>query len=337
MFDILKKKLSNIVESITKKITKIDKEKEVKEKTKDKTVKKKHTIKDLAEKIVKKVVERQITEEDLGEVLNEIELDLLEADVAVEVFEKLKEDIKKNLVGKDANRTKVKEVIQKTIKDSLLEVLTVPQFDIEDLIKKTRKANKPALITFLGFNGSGKTTTLAKFANWLIQKKYSVVFAAADSFRAASIEQLEEHANRLNVKAIKHQYGSDPAAIVFDAVKHAQLKGIDVVLADTAGRAHTNRNLMEQLEKVVRVNKPDLKILVLDSMTGNDIINQCRMFDEAVGVNALILTKNDVSKKGGSILSAAYVLKKPILFLGVGQEYNNFEKYDPQKVIKELI
>ncbi len=337
MFDLLKKKLTDIVRTVTKKVTgKSEKVKKTEEKEKP-VSEKKHIIKEITEKVVKKVVERKITEDDLAGIFDEIEVDLLEADVAVEVIEKLKEDIKKNLIGKDANRIKVKEVIQKTIKDSLLEVLTVPKIDVQDLAEKSRKEKRPMLIAFLGFNGSGKTTTLAKFGNWLVQKKYSVVFAAGDSFRAASIEQLEEHANRLKVKVIKHQYGSDPAAVVFDAVKHAQLKGIDVVLADTAGRSHTNKNLMDQLQKVIRVNKPDLKILVLDSMTGNDIINQCRMFDEAVGVDALILTKNDVSKKGGSILSAAYVLKKPVLFLGKGQEYRDFEIYDPEKVVKELI
>lgn len=339
MFDILKKKLSNIVEKVTKKVVK--KEKEVKEKPeakpKEKVVEKKPAVKGIAERIVRRVTERKIIEDDLTDVFEEVELDLLEADVAVEVIDKIKEDLRKNLVGKDASRAKVKEVIERTIHDSLLEVLEVPQLDVEGLIKQVKKESKPVLITFLGFNGSGKTTTLAKMANWLMNKKYSVVFAAADSFRAASYEQLEEHANRLKVKMIKHQYGSDPTAIVFDAVKHAQTKGIDVVLADTAGRSHTNRNLIEQLQKIVRVNKPDLKILVLDSMTGNDIINQCRMFDEAVGVDALILTKNDVAKKGGSILSAAYVLKKPILFLGTGQEYKNFEKYEPKTLLEKLI
>ncbi len=335
MFDFLKKKLKQVVETVTKKvIKKVEKEKEIEEK---KVVEKKPLVKEIAEKLVKKVVERKITEGDLTDILNEIEVDLLEADVAVEVIDKLKEDIKNNLVGKDAHRTKVKEVIQKTIKNSLLEVLTVPQLNIEDLIKKSKKENRPFVLTFLGFNGSGKTTTLAKFAHWLMNKKYSVIFAAGDSFRAASIEQLEEHANRLKVNVIKHQYGADPAAVIFDAIKHAQAKGVNVVLADTAGRAHTNKNLMEQMQKIVRVNKPDLKILVLDSMTGNDIINQCRMFDEAVGVDALILTKNDVATKGGSILSAAYVLKKPILFLGTGQGYKNLEIYEPNKIIEKLI
>lgn len=330
VFDLLKKKLSGIIDTVTKKVSK-----KVKEKTRKKVTK--PLVKEIAEKFVKRVVEKKITEEDLKDVLDQIEIDLLEADVAVEVIDKLKDDLKKNLVGKDVKRTKVKEVIEKTFKNSLLEVLTVPEISLADIVKKSKKENKPTLLVFLGFNGSGKTTTLAKVSNWLMKKGYSCVFAAGDSFRAASIEQLEEHGNRLKLKTIKHQYGADPAAVIFDGVKYAQAKGIDVVLADTAGRAHTNKNLMEQLEKVVRVNKPDLKILVLDSLTGNDIINQCRMFDEAVGVDSLILTKNDVSKKGGSILSAAYVLKKPILFLGTGQGYKDLEKYEPQKIIKKLL
>ncbi|MCS7135258.1 MAG: signal recognition particle-docking protein FtsY [Candidatus Aenigmarchaeota archaeon] len=322
MFDFLKKKLNNLVKKIS-----IAAKKREEKKAKP----------SLTQKIIKKITTIEITEDNLNQVFQEMELDFLEADVAVEVVEKIKNDLRKKLVGKEIKRGKLEEEVRKALKDILLEALTLPEINLEEIVKKNKKEKKPTLLLFLGFNGSGKTTTIAKVAFWFLAKKYSCVFAAGDSFRAASIEQLEEHARRLKINVIKHQYGADPAAVIFDAVRHAQAKGIDVVLADTAGRAHTNKNLMDQLEKINRVNKPELKILVLDSMTGNDIISQCKMFDQAVGVDAIILTKNDVSNKGGSILSAAYVLRKPILFLGVGQGYEDLEKYNPKQIAERLI
>ncbi|MFH8092355.1 MAG: signal recognition particle-docking protein FtsY [Candidatus Aenigmatarchaeota archaeon] len=314
----MKKKLDNIVKKVVEKVK----------------VKKKENI---AEKIIKKVTEVKVSEELLKDVFEDMEIELLEADVAVEVIEKIKEELKKSLVGKSIKRSKLEEEVRKSLKNILLEILSVPKIDLNEMIETSKKSKKPLLLLFLGFNGSGKTTTLAKIAFWCLKRKYSCVFAAGDSFRAASIEQLEEHASKLKINVIKHHYGADPTAVIFDAVKHAQAKNIDVVLADTAGRAHTNKNLMEQLSKIVRVNKPDLKILVLDSMTGNDIINQCKMFDEAVGVDAIILTKNDVIKKGGSILSAAYILRKPILFIGTGQKYEDLEEYDPKSIVEKMI
>ncbi|MBU5688034.1 MAG: signal recognition particle-docking protein FtsY [Candidatus Aenigmarchaeota archaeon] len=332
MFDFLKKKLNSVVSKIAEKVKgkeKVEREKKIKE-----TREKKPSF---AEKIIKKITEIEITEKTLDEVFEEMEIELLQADVAVEVIEKIKADMKKNLVGKNIKKSKLEQEIRESLRKTLYDAVNTPKIDLEEIVKNAKKNGKPALLVFLGFNGAGKTTTLAKVANWFLSKKYTCVFAAGDSFRAASIEQLEEHANKLKINIIKHQYGADPAAVIFDAVKHAQAKNIDVVLADTAGRAHTNKNLMDQLEKIVRVNKPDLKILVLDSMTGNDIINQCRMFDQSVGVDAIILTKNDVSNKGGSIISAAYVLKKPILFLGNGQEYKDLEEYRPEKIVNNLI
>lgn len=326
MFDFLKKKLNSVVNKITEKV----KGKEVKKVKQEKKT-------SFTEKIIKKITEIEVTEKTLDEVFEEMELDLLEADVAVEVIEKIKIDMKKTLVGKNIKKSKLEQEIRESLRKTLYDAVNIPNINLEEITKNAKKNTRPALLVFLGFNGAGKTTTLAKVAYWFLSKKYSCVFAAGDSFRAASIEQLEEHAKKLKINVIKHQYGADPAAVIFDAVKHAQSKNIDVVLADTAGRAHTNKNLMDQLEKIVKVNKPDLKILVLDSMTGNDIINQCKMFDQAVGVDAIILTKNDVSNKGGSIISAAYVLKKPILFLGSGQEYKDLDEFNPKKIVESLV
>lgn len=179
------------------------------------------------------------------------------------------------------------------------------------------------------------TTTLAKLAHKF--KHFKPVLAAGDTFRAASIEQLEEHGRRLGVKVIKHRYGADSAAVIFDAVKHAKAASSKLVLADTAGRSHANVNLMDELKKVIRVNKPDLKVLVLDALAGNDIYDQARLFDQTVGVDAVILTKADVYDKGGAALSAAYTLKKPILFLGVGQEYKDLQPFDAKKIVESLL
>ena len=192
-------------------------------------------------------------------------------------------------------------------------------------------------MVFLGFNGAGKTTSIAKTASFLKKNNLTPVLAAADTFRAASIEQLEVHGEKLGVKIIKHNYGSDAAAVIFDACKYAEKNSIDVVLADTAGRTHTDKNLMDELKKVIRVNSPDLRVLVVDSLTGNDAVEQARKFNDAVGVDCVVMTKTDVNPRGGSILSVAHTIGKPILFLGTGQEYDKIEMFDPEKFVKELM
>jgi len=294
----------------------------------------KRKIREVAKSVTKKILEKKLSEKDLEEILGDLEISLLEADVAFEVSEKIKENLKKELVGKSVKRGRVKQIVLKTFKDTLLEILNLPKLD---LVKFIKESEKPVLILFLGFNGSGKTTSLAKVGYFLQKKGFSCVFAAGDSFRAASIEQLEEHGKRLGIKVIKHKYGADSAAVIFDAKKHAEAKNIDVVLADTAGRTHVDRNLMEELKKVCRINKPDLKILIIDSLVGNDAVPQAKMFDEAVGVDAVMFTKIDVNEKGGCILSVAYTIKKPILFLGTGQDYKSLKVFNAEEFIKKII
>jgi fused signal recognition particle receptor len=293
---------------------------------------KKGFFKKVFEKVVKKVVEKKLSKEDISPILDELENGLIESDVAYEVAEKIKADLEKNLVEKPIKRGKEKEIVIESLRNSLLEILNVPEVDLESLVKN----KKPILLVFLGFNGSGKTTSLAKVGKWLMDHGHSCIFAAADTFRAAAEEQLEVHGERLKVKVIKHKRGADPAAVIYDAIEHAKSKGIDFVLADTAGRAHTNQNLMDQLKKIVKVNKPDLKILVMDSLVGNDAIPQAQLFGE-VGVDGVIFTKVDVNEKGGAILSVTHQLQKPILFLGLGQEYKDFEKFDKEKFVNNLI
>ncbi|MFH1623068.1 MAG: signal recognition particle-docking protein FtsY [Candidatus Aenigmatarchaeota archaeon] len=293
---------------------------------------KKSFISKIFEKAVKTVTERKLEEKDLLPVLDELETDLIEADVAVEVAEHIKADLMKELAGKEIKRGGENEEIVGAFKRSLLGILDVPAVDLEKIVE----TKKPAVLLFLGFNGSGKTTSIAKVANFLKERGHTSVLAAGDSWRAAAIEQLEEHGNRIGVKVIKHNYGSDPAAVVYDAVEHAKSKGVDFVLADSAGRVHTNQNLMQELQKMVRVNKPDLKVLVIDSMTGNDALEQARAFGN-VGVDAVIFTKVDVNEKGGAILSVTNELRKPILFLGMGQGYDDFEKFDAEKFVNRIV
>ena len=215
---------------------------------------------------------------------------------------------------------------------AMLDVMRQEKIDLAD---KIGKKDGPFTIIFVGFNGVGKTTNLCKLAYKL--KEYKPILAAADTFRAASIEQLEEHGKRLGLRVVKHTYGADSAAVIFDAKKHAAASGSKLVLADTAGRSHSNVNLMDELKKVVRVNNPDMKILVLDSVTGNDIYDQCKLFNDAVGVDAIILTKADVYERGGAALSAAYTLKKPILYVGIGQNYDDLKEFNPEEIVKNLV
>ena len=189
---------------------------------------------------------------------------------------------------------------------------------------------------FFGINGVGKTTSLAKLAYSLLSKGKSVVFAACDTFRAGAIDQLQHHADKLNVKCIRHDYGTDPASVSFDAISYAKKKNIDYVLIDTAGRLQSNSNLMQELEKIVRVSKPHYKIYVGESLTGNDCIDQVSKYDEILGIDGVILTKSDSDEKGGTILSVSVVTGKPILFLGVGQEYKDLIMFNKHDILEKL-
>ncbi len=282
-------------------------------------------------KIKQSFTTKTITADKFEDLFWDLELTLLENNVSVEVIEKIKEDLKEELVNKPLPRDVLKK-IEETLARTMNEILTFNQIDI---IKKS-KNKKPLIIAFFGINGCGKTTSIAKLANYLKENGKSVVLAACDTFRAAAIQQLEEHANKLGVKMIKHDYGSDAAAVAFDAVKHAEKNGIDIVLIDTAGRLHSNTNLMAELEKIIRVTNPDLKIFVGESITGNDCIEQAKKFNELVEMDGAILTKADIDEKGGAPLSIAYTIKKPILFLGMGQEYKDLEVFDKKVILNRL-
>ena len=293
-------------------------------------------LKEKLSSFVDKVAQTEIKEKDVEEALWDLELELLEADVALEVVEELKEKIKQQLVGQKVKiGTDKKKIVEDAVRKAVLEVLT-PERKINLLEMIKSKKEKPFVIVFVGFNGSGKTTTIAKLAHWLKKHGLNAVIAASDTFRAGAIEQVEEHARRVGVKVIKHRYGADPAAVAYDAIQHAKARGIDVVLIDTAGRNELNRNLMDEMKKIVRVTKPDLVIFVGDALAGNAIIEQARQFNEAVRVDGVILTKLDADARGGAALSISHAIGAPILFVGVGQSYDDLREFDEKWMIEKI-
>ncbi len=293
--------------------------------------------KGLFQKIKQKFVTKKINDNQFEEIFWDLEVGLMENNVALEVIEKIKLDLKQNLVDKPIRRGKISEVIMDSLKNSITEVLDIEKLDVINSVKTHKQTeNKPYIICFLGINGSGKTTSIAKFVKLLQKNNLTSVISAADTFRAAAIQQLEEHGKKLNTKVIKHDYGADAAAVAFDSVKYAEAHNIDVVLIDTAGRMHSNVNLMDELKKIIRVNDPHLNIFVGESITGNDCVDQAKKFNEAVGINGIILTKADVDEKGGAALSVSYVTNKPILYLGIGQEYADLQEFDKDKIMANL-
>ncbi len=278
----------------------------------------------------------ELKESDIKELLWELELSLLEADVEQTTAEDICKEIKERLAGKKISR---REGIEQTVKKEIGEILaSIMQTEEYDLIKEAKaKKDKPFKILFLGPNGAGKTTSIAKLTYLLQSKGLKVLWAAGDTFRAASIEQMEVHAKKLGVRVIKHQYGADPTAVAFDAVKAAQSKGIDVVLIDSAGRQETNKNLMGELEKISRVIQPDLKIYVGEAFTGQALLQQAKEYDKIAGIDGFILSKIDCDSKGGTTISLLHKLKKPILFVGTGQEYSDLQAFKPEFVLEKII
>jgi fused signal recognition particle receptor len=289
--------------------------------------------------LVNKITTMELKAEKLRPVLSDFKLSLVENDVAFPVAELICNEMEKRLDGIQIKRLEDrKKIVKANLREVLLEtMLTNDKADLLTAIKEKRKKGEPYVIVFVGINGTGKTTTIAKFAQFLKKKGHSVVLACSDTYRAGSIEQLEEHAKRLGVRIIKHKYGADPAAVAYDTVNHAKAHGTNVVLIDTAGRIQTNRNLMNELAKIKRIVNPDLTVLTVDSLTGNDAVMQAEEFHKSVGIDATILTKVDADVKGGSALSVTYVTKKPVLFIGTGQKYEDLEKFEPEKFVQMIL
>ncbi len=364
MFNKLKEKLKDWTKKISEKSAPVEEKKEGKSKKKKqeiemplkfdpgkqkfepdteelKNIQKKLKSEPGTESFFKKVTSRiskvKISEKDFEIYAEELEMLLLENNVALEVAEKVIKQLKEKIIGKELLKKEIEEEIKDSLKEIIEDILIEP-FDITKRIKdkKQDQSKEPYVILFCGINGTGKTTSIAKIAKYLKKKDISCTLAAADTFRAASIEQLKKHGEKLGIKVIANKYGSDPASVGFDAIQYSKKNFIDCVLIDTAGRMHTAKNLLKEIEKIAKVCKPDTKIFVGEAIAGNDIIEQVRSFDWAIGIDGIILTKADTDEKGGTALSVGYVTKKPILFLGTGQEYEKIEVFDKKKFIKQL-
>jgi fused signal recognition particle receptor len=289
--------------------------------------------------LTKVVSEKKLSEKDLDEALYNFQLTLLESDVAQEVVESITASLKAEMTGLSVERSRDTEaVVSEKLRGTITGIFAkAGSVDVFRLIDEKKKKGEPFTILFLGINGTGKTTTVAKFAYLLKQAGYSVVVGAGDTHRAGAIEQLTEHADRMAVKVIAQRYGADPAAVARDGVLYAKAHHVDVLLVDTAGRMQTNQNLMEEMGKIVRVVNPDFKIFIGDSLAGNDAISQAQLFNRYTGFDGAILTKTDADTKGGAALSIAYTTNRPILFLGVGQDYKDIKKFDAESFADSLI
>ncbi|SFR01144.1 signal recognition particle-docking protein FtsY [Desulfoscipio geothermicus] len=288
------------------------------------------TRKNFVEKIDQIVTGRKAIDEDLYEELEEA---LIQADVgidaAVEMVENLRSEVKKRHIS-DAEelRALLKEQIQAILGEE------TPSLNVD--------ADKPAVIMVVGVNGVGKTTTIGKLAHYFKENGKSVLLSAADTFRAAAIDQLEIWGNRVGVPVIKHSEGSDPAAVAYDSLQAARARKADVVIVDTAGRLHTKSNLMEELKKVHRVlgrempGAPHEVLLVLDATTGQNAINQARLFNEAVGVTGVALTKLDGTAKGGVIIAVKQGLEIPIKMIGIGEGMDDLRPFDAKEFVEAL-
>jgi len=272
-----------------------------------------------------------LSDDEIEDITWNLQLEIMQNDVAVPVAERITAELKEKLRNKEFKNPK--EEIRAILREVLLDILDAEPVDI---VRFAKTNDKPVKIVFFGINGCGKTTTIAKVAKLLLNNGLTVVLAAGDTFRAGAIEQLEKHAQNLGVKVIKHKREGDPAAVVYDAVEHAKSKDIDVVLADTSGRMQSDVDLMNEMEKIIRVNSPDMKIFVGDALTGNDAVEQAEKFNEKIGIDAAILTKTDASK-GGCALSIAHVTGKPIVFLGTGQKYEDLRAFVPEEFISGIL
>jgi len=289
--------------------------------------------------IVNRVTSSGLTEEQLEPVIWDLQIQLISNDVSVEVAEKICSELTERLVGSEAPRfgDKSKVVHDAFLKSLESVMMGSEEIDLLEIIKRSKAKGEPFSVMFVGINGTGKTTTIAKITKLLQKNGYSVVLASGDTYRAGAIEQLEEHGRRLGVRVIKHKYGSDAAAVGYDAVQHAKAQNIDVVLIDTAGRMQTNRNLMDELSKMKRVVKPDMTIMILDSLIGNDATEQAMTFNERIGFDAAILTKVDADAKGGSSLSVSYLTGKPVIYVGVGQGYEDLQPFNASWMAEKLL
>ena len=280
----------------------------------------------------------KISERDLSPFLEELMNQLILSDVNYSVAEKIAELLRKNLLGKEIHYRSAEAEIRGITRTSLLEILSKGSPpDIYASVRAKADGRDPYKILFIGPNGAGKTTTMAKLAHAFTEKGFTCLISASDTFRAAAIEQAVFHAEKLGIKAVKGSYGADPASVAFDAIAHAKAQGINVVLIDSAGRQETNRNLIEELKKMTRVTKPDMKIFVGESIAGNAILEQVSRINAEIGIDGIILTKLDCDAKGGNTLSLLGELEIPILYFGTGEGYGDLMPYDPYFILDNIV
>ncbi|PXY71241.1 signal recognition particle-docking protein FtsY [Candidatus Parvarchaeota archaeon] len=334
MFKSLKNKLKSWIKKEEEEIEEtLDRKKELGEKPKEKKKKEKNVEKKgIFERISSKIKTTTLTQEKFDEIFDNLELILLENNVALSVVDKIKENLIEDLVGIPVKKGEIEKILNESLKDSISGVLKEPP----NLIEEIKKKEGTYVIIIFGINGAGKTTSIAKLAHKLKKEKISCVLGAGDTFRAASIEQLEIHGEKLKIPVIKQDYNSDPAAVAFDTRKFAEKNKIKCAIIDTAGRMYTKENLIKQMAKIIRISQPDLKIFVGESITGNDATEQAKTFDESIGIDGIILTKADVDEKAGTILSVSHVTGKPIYFLGTGQNYQDLEDFKKEDILKKL-
>ncbi|RLF05649.1 MAG: signal recognition particle-docking protein FtsY [Thermoprotei archaeon] len=280
-----------------------------------------------------------LSEEELEEMEYEIVMKLVECDVALEAAEAVAKFVRDLARGRRFPRFGDKrEAARSLLKEALMRVFEKAKwFDLEEEVAKACGASKPVVILFVGPNGHGKTTTIAKIGYRLIKRGFTVVLAAADTWRAGALEQLREHAEAIGAEVVGHGYGADPAAVAYDAVAYAKRRRRDVVLIDTAGRLQTDVNLMEEVRKIARVVRPHYRIFVGDALTGNDALDQAKKFDEYVGVDGAVLTKVDADAKGGAALSFVYATGKPVLYIGVGQGYEDLVPFSVEWFLERVL
>ena len=307
----------------------------------------KKSVKEFSDDVKSAVAEKELDEETLDPLLEELRLKLLQNNVSLEAAEQIEENIREELLGEEVRRGKAEEKVNEAVEEVLLDLLD-DSYDFLQEVEDVRNssgvsgapeegssdADEPPVVFLMGFNGSGKTTTSAKLTQMLQDEGKDVVLGAGDTFRAASIEQLQEHGDALDTKVISHEYESDPAAVAYDAVEHAGNED-KVAVVDTAGRSHSDQNLMNELEKMVRVNEPDVSFLVVDALAGNDVLEQAEAYEGMF--DAIIVTKMDVDENGGAIISISQRSGKPVAFIGTGQKYDDIEEFDKESFVEEII
>ena len=287
--------------------------------------------------VAKSLGEKELKENDIDDMLTQLEVSLLESDVAIEVIDNIKSDLKEKLIGVKVDKKEIEDFVRKSLIENISNMFDeAGSFDLVSDIKSKTDPQDPYLILFIGINGTGKTTTIAKIASLLQKNKISLVVAASDTFRAGAIEQLRGHTNKLNLKLVAQNYGSDPAAVAHDALLYAKSHKVDCVLIDSAGRMQTNKNLMEQIAKISKVVSPDLKIFVGDSLAGNDTVSQAREFHEHTNFDGAVLTKSDADSRGGAALSIVAATKKPVVYIGTGQGYDDLELFNKNTFLEKV-